>query len=389
MKYVVYIENIEGINVYDTLAETFLPRDSASAVLRTVYGVVSIAAVEDSTDLSEVTESAKNLFRIQEFNLDELRLHVYSNSDMKIRLTTGSEGETLVQYVDKGDFDELEDHINPLVSPYETWVWNAEKHCWLPPLAKPNLSAWAEMTWNHSTEDWDVEVGNQPDRKYRGFQLWKSVPVEEEDLYSSACSTTEYMIKSFESVTHSTAEFDNVISSTHGISSLENKYPEGSTASRYPIVDIHEIVLDLSPEALVSYSVLNKEYVDQNSLRPLLDVHPQCAAHTIEELFRLIIEWAWAYTELGNAEPMAESCHNVLKILQMPLEVRQALIDSVPEQAVARYLRGDQEALNVADSDPGPVPAFSQWMSQKYKTYAKRQKNNPLNVQYPLYDYEV
>ena len=119
--------------------------------------------------------------------------------------------------------------------------------------------------------------------------------------------------------------------------------------------------LDLSPIGLV---VHGKFEVFTEYVIPLFNTHPQSSGRTPHELFRLIIEWAWAYTDLGNREFVAETCHNFLRALQMPLEVRQALLTEVPAQAVELYIRGEHPfaATDSIFVDPESPQVFTEWL---------------------------
>ena len=108
-------------------------------------------------------------------------------------------------------------------------------------------------------------------------------------------------------------------------------------------------------------------------------MHPQHLSRTIHELFRLIIEWAYSYTEFQNTEPMAELCHNILQILQMPKSVRDDLI-AIRPQPVARYLLADTDALQEYDSDAEMPESFKLWISEVYYDYRERNKGFPINI---------
>jgi len=123
--------------------------------------------------------------------------------------------------------------------------------------------------------------------------LWRAVPANKDSLYGDICSNNNYMIKSFEEVTHGKIDFMSKTISSHGLENLES-----DSLSRFKIVTRHEVVLDLAPHAIITYNEIDKNYIDEFSKddsKSLWATHPQCIGSTIEELFRLIIEWGMAY----------------------------------------------------------------------------------------------
>lgn len=98
-----------------------------------------------------------------------------------------------------------------------------------------------------------------------------------------------------------------------------------------------------------------------------LNAHPQTASRTRQELFRLIIEWAYCHTEFGNDEIAATTCHDILRLVQMPLEVRNELLEKIEGQAVERYIRGLDPfkctSFDVLEDPPSP-PLFTDWYNE-------------------------
>ena len=95
----------------------------------------------------------------------------------------------------------------------------------------------------------------------------------------------------------------------------------------------------------------------------------------------MIIEWAYSFTDLANVEPMAELAHDVLRAVQMPLEVRNEIISEVPPQVVSLYLSdGDiYEPFNRTEQVPSP-PLFDSWLEELRNRFPRRNYGDPLNV---------
>jgi hypothetical protein len=65
---------------------------------------------------------------------------------------------------------------------------------------------------------------------------------------------------------------------------------------------------------------------------------------TLQEMFRLLVEWDYAHTELDNHESFAVTAHNFLKAVGISDSLRTWLIESVPPERVGRYLEGHPNA---------------------------------------------
>ena len=143
----------------------------------------------------------------------------------------------------------------------------------------------------------------------------------------------------------------------------------------FPEITMHATLIDLAPLAVITYSETSSETLVES----LYKTHPQWTSRTIHELFRLIIEWAYSYTEFENTEPMAELCHNILRIVQMPKDVRDDLIAIRPQQ-VGRFILGDASALDEYAEDIEAPASFAEWISDIYYLFRTRTMNAPLNI---------
>lgn len=250
--------------------------------------------------------------------------------------------------------------------PYRNAVWDDERRLWVMPIEKLN-DFYFSSTWNNSAEKWVSECNVHPDQSLRIFYVWNAGEVKRDSLYSTACSSTNFSIESVEKITHG----------VDSISSLVVEVSEDGKGNKYPKIQKHFVPIDLAPVALLTYQECAEE--DKHIFAGAMKIHPQCGARNIDELFRLIVEWAWSYTELGNEEPMAKLCHDILRVVQMPLEVRNDLLNLKP-QPVARFILGDTDALLERD-DPDPMPeSFRLWISDIYYKYRTRTVDAPLNV---------
>jgi hypothetical protein len=192
----------------------------------------------------------------------------------------------------------------------------------------------------------------------------------ENEFQYLACTTKDFMYPTFEEVMYG---YNRTIIAT-------GARVEGQTII-VPAVHSLRKEIDLTPLGLilkVTWEILNIEVASD-----ALNSHPQTAARTPHELFRLIIEWALAHTEFGNNEPAAVTCHKVLQELQMPIEVREELLEQVEPQAVERYLKGEYPfkgtSFEVLEDPPMP-PLFEAWYQETRLKYRELNVGDALTV---------
>lgn len=92
--------------------------------------------------------------------------------------------------------------------------------------------------------------------------------------------------------------------------------------------------------------------------------HSECNARTLQELFRGILEWAWVHENMGNNEEIARTAYEFITGLSIPEEILEWLWSAVPDQKVARYLRGLTNARMRAQIDdiPDMTDDFNRWV---------------------------
>ena len=375
MKYVTFFQFNGELNIYETLSGDFPPRDCTFFLLDSYNGQMSIARVDDDFDFSRISQENLDLFDIRIHSIDELREFVNTNSDY--RSTISSDNPDIFNISSPPPFNPLTDYKDENSKPFDGWLWSAEKLHWSPPVPEPELPRMLSHSWNQERLDWDIVIEHMPERKYNEFSLWKSVPKTSIGTYANACSANDYTLKSMEQVTHGTSSLDTTITSFKGITGAAE-----AGRGMFTTVARHVMIADIAPIALITYSEMDEIYIRTVGPQRLAEVHPQCGAHTVHELFRMIIEWAWAYTELGNNEPMAAVSHDVLRALQMPLNVRNDLLEMVPPQAVAKYIMGDSTAL-VRDLESPECPeSFKYWLMSVYRQFSRRPLGAPTYVTY-------
>lgn len=84
---------------------------------------------------------------------------------------------------------------------------------------------------------------------------------------------------------------------------------------------------------------------------------------TLQELFRLMLEWEWCYIELGTRDTYSVLAYETLQEMGLPESIREWLWTKVPDQRVAKFLKGDSDARRRSDPSmiPDMTPEFDSW----------------------------
>lgn len=192
------------------------------------------------------------------------------------------------------------------------------------------------------------------------------------DFLSKACTTTDFMYPTFEQVLYGSNR-------TEEIAKVSIKDDRIIIPFNYTLVK----EVDLTPIGIILE--IKWEGLNPDIAAASLNAHPQSASRTPQELFRLIIEWAYCHTNFDNNEYAAVSCHNLLRALQMPLEVRNELLTIVEPQAIERYIRGlypfNNTSFNKLEDPPCP-PTFAQWYEQIKNEYPSLSRGQELWIDY-------
>lgn len=122
-------------------------------------------------------------------------------------------------------------------------------------------------------------------------------------------------------------------------------------------------VIEALPYGYVLYFELHDEQLEEECIQMS---HSDCA-RTLQELFRLMLEWEYANKELGSSELIAETCSGMLQVLDMPSTIREFLLLDVPDEKVAKFIKGDPAARQRANvnSIPDMSDEFSSWLEEK------------------------
>ena len=114
------------------------------------------------------------------------------------------------------------------------------------------------------------------------------------------------------------------------------------------------------PHGLVVYFELKNELDEETLIR--MPHH----ARSIQEILRYIVEWDWAFTELGSTEQVAKTCHGIMSVINMPSSIKDFIVNTVPCEKLGRFLQGHPDArARTIEYIPGLPDDLSEWLYEK------------------------
>jgi hypothetical protein len=126
------------------------------------------------------------------------------------------------------------------------------------------------------------------------------------------------------------------------------------------MIDGYQVILEGLPYGFVVYVELIADVLEEQMA--YMDYH----CRTLQEMLRYLVEWSWAYTDLGSTQEVARTAHGVLVSLELPDEMRQWVIDTIPFERLGRFLRGDQDAnARTTEAIPSLREDIDEWLHDK------------------------
>ena len=141
----------------------------------------------------------------------------------------------------------------------------------------------------------------------------------------------------------------------------------GSTDPVYPTTNSHVASLNNTRvlrlpiqgrSGFIVYLRLNSKELEDRDFH-----YSENLGKTLQELFRLMLEWEWCYLELECRDTYSTLAYEILQELEMSDSIRNWLWNEVPEQRVAKFLKGDPTARERSDIStiPGMSLDFDAW----------------------------
>jgi len=163
--------------------------------------------------------------------------------------------------------------------------------------------------------------------------------------------------------------------------------PKDQEESVLSIVNEHESFIEVCGVGSLIYTDLSKRFSgldNEHFCRTMMLSKPYSTSPTMHEAFKNLLEWQWAYNELGYTEPMAELANNFLTALGLSYldestnEVVGSLM-ALPDQSLAQEIKtGD---CHINEEEPECPAEFVAWckdimelitFSYEYKAVSSR-----------------
>jgi len=133
------------------------------------------------------------------------------------------------------------------------------------------------------------------------------------------------------------------------------------------IVAEHKSFLEVCGVGSLIYTDLSKRFRDldnEDFCRTMIKSYPYSTSPTTHEMFKSLLEWQWAYTELDYNEYMAVMANDFLTALGLNYlnestdEVVGALM-SLPDQPLAQKIKTGECSIN--EEEPACPAEFTKW----------------------------
>lgn len=144
----------------------------------------------------------------------------------------------------------------------------------------------------------------------------------------------------------------------------------GSTDKPYGTTNMHDVCLTACkvfriPVQTTAGFICYFEYNDVD--REVADIeNSDCVGRTFQEIFRCILEWQWVHLNMDNQENIAVTAHEFVQTMNIPDDIVDWLWADVPDQHVARYLRGIEHPRqrNSIEQIPDMSQRFNLWLEE-------------------------
>lgn len=140
--------------------------------------------------------------------------------------------------------------------------------------------------------------------------------------------------------------------------------PNNLTGGHFSLEDLSAlfVVVDAHPAGLICYF----EFADNEDF--YLTQRGNTLTRTLQEQFRFLIEWEYAHRHLDNSEEIAICATEMLEIIDMPSDIKEWILNSVPNEKVNRFLEGKTNALErTTDLIPDLTEQFSEWLLSRFQ----------------------
>jgi hypothetical protein len=184
-----------------------------------------------------------------------------------------------------------------------------------------------------------------------GFRVWKSVSISEQPDHwmVPTCSSTD---------THMNVPMDEL----YGRTEFKDILMDSDFLNK---VVSHVVIYNIPGGASIIYNELTPG--SEHLIKQYQMIHPYPGAPSLHELFKLLLEWQWAYVYAESREPMAEVAHEILTSLGLHVDQQDSVqpvrsLMQLPDMQVAQYFKTGTCSLPEI-APPEPVE-FKLWLAR-------------------------
>jgi hypothetical protein len=191
-----------------------------------------------------------------------------------------------------------------------------------------------------------------PSVRFRyGFRVWKNIPIEEqpEHWMAPTCSSTDTHMNIPMDELYGRSEFRDILMNTGFLERIVN----------------HVVIYNIPGGASIIYNELTPG--SEHLIKQYQMIHPYPGAPSLHELFKLLLEWQWAYVYADSREPMAEVANEILTSLGLHIDQQTSVepvksLMELPDMQVAQYFKTG--TCSLPDTAPVEPTAFKLWAAK-------------------------
>ena len=184
-----------------------------------------------------------------------------------------------------------------------------------------------------------------------GFRVWKSIPISEqpEHWMAPTCSSTDTHMNIPMDELYGRTEFKDILMDTGFLEKIVN----------------HVVIYNIPGGASIIYNELTPG--SEHLIKQYQMIHPYPGAPSLHELFKLLLEWQWAYIYAESREPMAEVAHEILTSLGLHIDQQNSVepvksLMQLPDMQVAQYFKTG--ACSLPEIAPPEPVEFKLWAAK-------------------------
>jgi hypothetical protein len=161
-----------------------------------------------------------------------------------------------------------------------------------------------------------------------GFRVWKSIAISDQPDHWMAptCSSTDTHMSIPVEELYGRSEFKDILMNAGFLEKIVN----------------HVVLYNIPGGSSITYNEVTPG--SEHLIKQYQMVHPYEGAPSLHELFKLLLEWQWAYKYADSREPMAEVANELLTSLGLDIDQKDSVEPTkslmlLPDMQVAQFFK--------------------------------------------------